>query len=361
MRKPWDYISPALLGLLIYFTIRLVNDTTTGFEFWSRSWAINLSEVFFTVMLGYLMHVLMRRIERKTRRTDSIGPGQIVKDFLSVYAVLALAVNVFGVSFVALTDDGLSWGDFVQLNVIPVLYLLLFFAIRRGNFYLQHFLDHKLQAERAANQQLKAELDYLKQQIHPHFLFNSLNTIYFQMDESVEEAKKTLEQFSELLRYQLYEASQPLLLLGKELEHLQSFIGLQQKRYSSKLKLTTNWPENTNGWYIQPLLMLPLVENAFKYVGGNYKLYIQGSIEGTVWKFTIRNGIPNLPSLPKPDSGIGLKNLKRRLELLYPDSHTLEIEKGKEAFFVRLEVELKGNEQLAIGNEQRISNGEWAK
>src|SRR5882757_11077190 len=142
------------------------------------------------------------------------------------------------------------------------------------------------------------------------------------MDEDVAAAKRSVEKFSELLRYQLYDQQQTV-AVGQEIRYLENFILLQKTRSSEKLRLETHFDQRLDGQQVYPLLFLPLVENAFKYVGGDYHLQIAADVneEQHRLEFKVTNAIP--PTIPvKAESGIGLENLRRRLELLYPGKHT---------------------------------------
>ncbi len=191
-------------------------------------------------------------------------------------------------------------------------------------------MELKLLVEKVRNDQLATELKFLKAQYHPHFLFNALNTIYFQMDENVGAAKESIEKFSELLRYQLYDQQQTV-PVSQEIRYLGNFIQLQQTRSSEKLRLEVEFDERLNGQLVYPLLFLPLVENAFKYVGGNYHIRISARVEGPAIRFEVGNGVPaELPM--RKEGGIGLENLRRRLELLYPGRHSLTVAKTNGRF-----------------------------
>jgi sensor histidine kinase YesM len=202
----------------------------------------------------------------------------------------------------------------------------------RSRTFLKAYIDGKVQLEKITNDQLQTELKFLKAQYHPHFLFNALNTIYFQMDEDVAEAKKSVEKFSELLRYQLYDQQQTV-PVSQEIRYLQNFIELQEVRSSNKLQLSVHFDGKLNGQQVYPLLMLPLVENAFKYVGGDYWISIKAQVDMDELHFSVANAIPGEMPIPTPKaSGIGLDNLRRRLQLLYPEKHHLRIEKKDSQF-----------------------------
>jgi two-component system LytT family sensor kinase len=157
------------------------------------------------------------------------------------------------------------------------------------------------------------------------------------MDEDVAAAKKSMEKFSELLRYQLYDQQQ-MVPVSQEVHYLKNFIQLQQTRTSEKLKLDVHFDEKLNGQQVYPLLFLPLVENAFKYVGGDYYMQVFVSMEGRGIGLRVENSVP--AEIPvKKEGGIGLENLRRRLELLYPGRHSLMAEKKGPSFIASLWIE----------------------
>jgi LytS/YehU family sensor histidine kinase len=203
---------------------------------------------------------------------------------------------------------------------------------------MQAYIDNKLQLEKITNDHLQTELKFLKAQYHPHFLFNALNTVYFQMDDDVAGAKRSIEKFSGLLRYQLYDQQQQV-TVKQEISYLQNFIKLQQVRTSEKLQLSVYFDPALNGQPIYPLLLLPLVENAFKYVGGDYKICLAARLAEGALNFTVCNSMPAyIPA--KLNSGIGLENLRRRLELLYGGKSSVETIKENDTFKATLYIKL---------------------
>ncbi len=238
----------------------------------------------------------------------------------------------------ALTDDGLQWYDFVDINTIPLLYAFIYYGVVRSNTFLQAYIQNRLLLEKITNDKLQTELKFLKGQYHPHFLFNALNTIYFQMDENVEEAKKTVEKFSELLRYQLYDQQQTV-SISSEVQYLQNFIDLQKIRSSDKLQLDICFDKSLNGEQVYPLLFLPLVENAFKYVGGDFRINMELKKQAGEISFRVENSVPGEIRFEKK-GGIGLENLKRRLALLYPDRHVFSAKIKQDTFLAELKLTL---------------------
>ncbi|HEV7424129.1 MAG TPA: histidine kinase, partial [Candidatus Paceibacterota bacterium] len=267
---------------------------------------------------------------------------RIAKELLLVFIVNQLVVNLFMDPLVALTDDGMQWYDFFDINVIPLLYSIIYYGIFRSSSFLRAYIDNKILLEKITNDKLQTELKFLKAQYHPHFLFNALNTIYFQMDENVADAKKSVEKFSELLRYQLYDQQQQV-SMRQEMEYLENFIELQKVRASEKLKLNVNLDKQLNGQLVYPLLFLPLVENAFKYVGGDYTISVDARVHGNEINFVVGNSM-QLTSIPSKKNGIGLENLKRRLDLLYPGRYSLQTEKKGNHFLATMNLQLNADE-----------------
>jgi two-component system LytT family sensor kinase len=333
------YIFPALYGLLVYFTIRLLHDVDVDAQFWKRSWALNGIEMAFSIITGYAGIYLFKRLFKfyDKRWPIQFGYQGVVRELLILVFSNLVLVNLIMTPLVALTDDGLSWADFADINMIPTLYAIVYYGIARSSTYLRAYVDNKMQLEKVTNEHLETELKFLKAQYHPHFLFNALNTIYFQMDEDVKGAKRSIEKFSELLRYQLYDQQQKVPVM-QEIEYLQSYIELQKIRSSDKLQLNVDFDKQLNGQLVYPLLFLPLVENAFKFIGGDYQMLVGAKVEGNNIEFRVENSVPELKQSDAKAGGIGLENLKRRLCLLYPGKHLFTTETRNNNFIAELKV-----------------------
>ncbi|HZI00408.1 MAG TPA: histidine kinase, partial [Flavisolibacter sp.] len=161
---------------------------------------------------------------------------------------------------------------------------------------------------------------------------------------NVADAKLTIERFSSLLRYQLYDPHQ-MVSLDQELQHLQNFIDLQRVRVSKKLQLEVHFEAGCDKYSMYPLLLLPLVENAFKYVGGKYRIQIEASVKNNFLFFKVTNSIP---AQIKKGGGIGLQNLRRRLHLLYEGSHEFSARENGDYFeaFLKLQLQIHEVHQL---------------
>jgi sensor histidine kinase YesM len=333
------FIFPAVYGLIIYFTVRLLHDTEIGERFWRRDVVQNAFEMGCSIVTGYF-GVFM--FERLFKYFDKKWPLQfcyqnLVRELIILVICNLLLVNLILTPMAAFTDDGLSWGDLADICMIPTLYAIVYYGIARSRTYMMAYVDNRVLLEKVTNDHLQTELKFLKAQYHPHFLFNALNTIYFQMDEDIQGAKNSIEKFSELLRYQLYDQQQQVPVLN-ELEYLQGFIDLQKIRSSDRLRLTINFDPALNGQLVYPLLFLPFVENAFKFIGGDYVMNIDAKLQDDEIVFKVENAVPNFKIPAAKAGGIGLENLKRRLDLLYPGKYSLQTGLDDDTFTAELKL-----------------------
>lgn len=204
-------------------------------------------------------------------------------------------------------------------------------------WFEQRQLLRKIELER-----LNAELEYLKAQINPHFLFNSINTIFFQIDKQNSIARDALSSFSDMLRYQLYECNGHEIPIEKEVAYLKNYVKLQRHRWGDNYRISFS-EENATDFSIAPLVLIPFVENAFKHVSHfpkDNEIRINLRRSGNAFSMSVFNTCQ--PEQPGHVSGggIGLKNVSRRLELLYPGKHNLEFCNAPGSFQVNLEIRI---------------------
>ena len=201
--------------------------------------------------------------------------------------------------------------------------------------------------EQAARENASAELQLLKAQIHPHFLFNSLNNIYSFALEASPKAPEMIQKLSGMLHYMLYECKQALVPLEKELKMLEDYVSLEKIRYGTRLKIEVQFPDNCDQLLIAPLLLIPFVENSFKH--GTSKMLAHPRInlsivtQNGILYFKLMNSRPTgIEEISvNGNRGLGLKNVKKRLELLYRDRHELQIMDEPSSYSVWLAIALK--------------------
>jgi len=214
--------------------------------------------------------------------------------------------------------------------------------------FLLEYLRTESHMEDLKNEQMKSELSFLRSQISPHFIFNILNSIvYLIRTKSDKKAEDVTIRLSSLMRYMLYDSDQKMILLAKEFEYLKNYIDLQKMRFEGDVKITMKEEGNMASYKIEPMLLIPFVENAVKHG----VTYVDNPFIDVF--FIIQDGVLTFRVLYKKgqvrqeikdeSSGIGMKNVIRRLELLYPNKHILEIKDESDSFEVFLSIELVDN------------------
>ncbi len=226
-------------------------------------------------------------------------------------------------------------------NVIPH-----FFLVIAGAAFKLVFDQLRLQKRIAelAKENAEAELNFLKSQINPHFLFNSLNAVYFLIDKNNPDARQALHTFSDMLRYQLYEANGEKIPIEKEINYLQDYVQLQQLRKDENYKVEFNCSPEVKNFSIEPLLLIPFVENAFKHISHrtNEANFVKVDLARSngYFEFAVENSREEGIYTTEQHGGIGMNNVKRRLELLYPDAHKLDVNNDANTFKINLKLKI---------------------
>ena len=273
------------------------------------------------------------------------------KEKISVKEVLLVIFNAFFAVTVGtmlssfLTDNDVPiWTTTIRNYGLLVPILFIYYIVMRNSQISEELHRQTQQIEKIKNNQLETELKYLRAQYHPHFLFNALNTIYFRIDEQNIEAKNTVELLSELLRYQLYNMEKEV-NISEEINFINRYIQFQQLRMSKRLIMNVSIDNTLNEQKIYPLIYQPFLENAFKYVGGEYWINLEMKWLNKQIIFHLENSLPEkMPPAKKSGAGIGIENIKRRLALLYSDKYCLNIEQKEKSFLVELNINTYSNE-----------------
>ena len=190
---------------------------------------------------------------------------------------------------------------------------------------------------------LKTELSFLRSQVSPHFMFNVLNNMVALARKGSDQLEPSLIKLSSLLRYMLYETDEEKVPLDKEVEYLQSYIDLQNQRFGKKVKTCVSLNNIDGNYFIEPMLLIPFVENAFKHGTGlieDAEIDIELTVKNGLLNFLVRNKFEETSEIKDKTSGIGLVNVMRRLNLLYKESHSLLINKKDKWFTVSLQINL---------------------
>ncbi|KAA5532253.1 hypothetical protein F0919_15765 [Taibaiella lutea] len=240
---------------------------------------------------------------------------------------------------IGLKGSGLGWVDY-YFSVIPSLFFLLFtFAI---GYLTQQYFRVKRQQEIIGKKQTESELSLLKSQINPHFLFNVLNSIYALSLKKSDKTPEIVLKLSDILRYMLYETKQEKVPLEKEIDMIENYIEIEKIRIGSQQQISLEIKGAFDSYIIAPVILIPFVENAVKHgldsMSENAFVNIKIQIEQGILKFYCSNNYKE-NNIKRP-GGIGLENVRKRLELLYPGKHNLLIKNENAIFTVTLNLTL---------------------
>ena len=245
------------------------------------------------------------------------------------------------------------WGRQILFNYPTIVGFALAIKLLK-NWYLK-----QKEAAQVAREKINAELQLLKAQVHPHFLFNTLNNIYSFIINDSPAAPEVLKKLSTLLRYIIYECNQPLVKLEKELKMIRDYIDLEKIRYGENFNMSLQIQGNAINKMICPLLLIPFLENSFKHGASQMLTHPWVNLDITIGEenlhFNLSNSKPTLTGERTVTKGLGLNNVKKRLAILYPGMHSLNITEDVMSFSVSLKVPLlqpNENGQKSITGKQ---------
>lgn len=306
--------------------------------------------VFIPLQQYALEYVLFKRIEEDHVQIISPLSKAKIAEFhtLSPRKEIRIVVRRDSISHdrffnVPLPAHKLFFNETLQTSVSSVLFVLLLsgFVSVAGEFFKTDKKRKELE-----NQRLNAELAFLKSQVNPHFFFNTLNTIYLLAHKKSDQTEHVVVKLSEIMRYMIYESNAAEVSLSREIKYLSDYIDLQKMRLSKKIEVQFNVEGDAGNLLIAPMMLIPFIENAFKH-GISYLeesfIFIEIKIFGSNIAFATRNKIFSKKEGVEESSGVGLENVQKRLALLYPGRHTLNIDQQNKEFVVDLNIRLKND------------------
>jgi two-component system sensor histidine kinase AlgZ len=228
----------------------------------------------------------------------------------------------------------------VQITAIT-LFIVLFVGMLR---FAVDWFEFEARKKEVENERLIAELNFLKAQINPHFLFNTLNNLYYLAYTKSENTTEVIAKLSQMMRYMIYDSNHPRVLLNKEIEYMQNYISLERLRLNNQIPIQFKIEGSSENISIAPLIFITFLENAFKHGVSNNNpnawVNIMILLQGNECIYTVENSKANGVGLKVEKSGIGLQNVERRLELSYPNQYKIKIEDKPEVYCVQLNLTL---------------------
>ncbi len=277
-------------------------------------------------------------------------PQYLLKKRIGLYFLLLvvglITIIAVNVSFIYLTYDLIEHRhkfDFLHSALFAVYPGIMAFALSSFVRITMEWFKNERQKKEMEAEKLSSELAFLKSQVNPHFLFNILNNICSLARKKSDETENAIIKLSQIMRYMLQDSKDEKVSLEKEVDYLQSYIELQRLRLSESVIIDFSSEGRCELLSIEPLLLIPFVENAFKH-GVSYQessaIHIRLTCQGHAISFVVENHIAKpRGGVTEQGSGIGLKNVTRRLELLYPGKHQLKISDDDNQYKVELDIQ----------------------
>jgi two-component system sensor histidine kinase AlgZ len=326
----------AFWAVYLSFIIMHISSSQTGPHIhWGRVLLASLINLLYLLSLSYLNYFYLIPVFLLKNKI-----GAFIAVFITSFAAFTLArigieTLAFGGSWV-LQSPATSQ---VIIQLVIDLFIILFIGLLRFAF---DWLDLDVRRRQLETEKLNAELKFLKAQINPHFLFNTLNNLYYLSTIKSDSAPLIISKLSEVMRYMIYDSNHAQVPLAKEIEYMQHYIALERLRVREGIPLEFEVAGRTD-ILISPLILITFLENAFKHgiSNGNDHCWIKVrlDVDGTRLVYMIANSKIKTTSYLADGEGIGLKNVKRRLDLSYPGKHQLNINNREDSYSVTLTIE----------------------
>lgn len=272
--------------------------------------------------------------------------GSYLLRFLPVFAVLSYLILLGKRAILAPFFGPDSWvysTRFAVSVILTSLFIVVFVGLLR---FVENYFHHEAERKENENRQLTSELRFLRAQVNPHFLFNTLNNLYYLAVNESPRTPEIIAKLSGMMRYMLHDSNHPTVVLAKEIEYMENYIELEKMRLNDDVPIAFEVDINpASGARIVPLILITFLENAFKHgianAGGKSWITVSIQQKGSVLHYQVRNAkVGESEKTVGEKSGIGLANVKRRLELSYPNQHVLSTTETDQEYTVHLQLHL---------------------
>lgn len=304
---------------------------------WNRVLIIASIQIVFAAIISYVNYFYLLPVLLDQKKVMVYLLQFILVFSLAITIRIWLDRNVFD----ALIDRSYVFRTrFVVQVVTSNLFIVIFVGMLR---FAKDWFELDAKRKEIEREKLMAEVNFLKAQINPHFLFNTLNNLYYLAYSKSDNTTEVIDKLSKMMRYMIYDSNHPKVLLSKEIEYMQNYVSLERLRLNNETPVEFEVIGDPSDNKIAPLIFITFLENAFKHGVSNAQkeCWVRVSIEvkGHSCTYTVENSrIPERPSDPK--SGIGLANIKRRLELSYPENYELNVQDLPDSYKVQLTLNL---------------------
>lgn len=305
---------------------------------WDRVITIVSVQVGFAALISYLNYffLLPSFLEKKKAAKYLLG-----------FIVLFFAIISIRIGLERYILDGFTHQDrylyrtrFVVQTITSNLFIVIFVGMLR---FAQDWFELDAKRKEIEHEKLIAELNFLKAQINPHFLFNTLNNLYYLAYSKSDNTTEVIDKLSKMMRYMIYDSNHPKVLLSKEIEYMKNYVSLERLRLNNEIPIDFEVRGELDECKIAPLIFIAFLENAFKHGVSNAKndcwVKVLIEVNGKECIYTVENSIVQRQK-EEGKSGIGLSNIRRRLELSYPQDHELKVTPLPDRYLVQLKLNL---------------------
>ena len=324
-----------------YFLYEWLGNAAVGSEY--KRYAINAAVI---VPISFCatwvtVHVLIAQFFLKGKRTTFwiLFAGTAI-----VFTLMRRAFNYY-YTYPLYYPEGQQTMSFLfpPKLIIEGVNIYLIVALYAMFYFLRAWYEQQRTAQQLQKDKAEAQLELLKSQVQPHFIFNTLNNIYSYAQQNNEQTSELIYRLSALLSYMLYDSRETTILLSKELEYINNYIELEKIRYGKRLDVSFNVFDRVDHFRIAPLLLLPLIENSFKHgVSNNIKdgwIRVDITLNDEWLSVKIENSCDDrVNGTAGPRNGIGLENVKKRLDILYQDNYEFKCIKENDSFLTILKI-----------------------
>lgn len=328
------------LVLVTPFVVLLGGDP--NYTYWQAFRDVMLQALAYAVLVYINLLVLVPQFLQQRRFGAYLG---LLLVCLALTVPLHALAEYFSYQRTPLREAGNL--NYWLLLLMSAINMMVMIALTSGLKFAKKWFVHQRETQVLEREKLQAELKFLKAQINPHFLFNTLNNLYSLTLKKSDQAPDMVLKLSEMMRYMLYHSNERIVPLEKEITYMRNYIDLEQMRKLDKAEVSFEVDDDYEGKMIAPLLLIPFLENSFKHgISHNTSpgwVRVKMQIDDNRLNFVIENSKPKNghKHINGTDHGVGLKNVKRRLDLLYPDNYTLKIEDTPDHYKTELKLNLQ--------------------
>lgn len=305
---------------------------------WSKGIKLLTVQFLFTFLIAYLnyFYFLPRFLKHKKLWLFLLELGIV----FAVLIFLRVHLQRYIIDGYTFQERRFYSSTFIVQMVAVTLFVTIFIGLLR---FVRDWFRFEASKKEVENEKLTAELNFLRAQINPHFLFNTLNNLYYLAYTKSENTTEVIAKLSQVMRYMIYESNHARVLLDKEIEYMENYISLERLRLNNNIPIRFEVKGPREQVQIAPLILITFLENAFKHgvTNNNTEAWvnIMVEIQGDHLMYTVENSkIRQAQADNGGKSGIGLANVSRRLELLYPDVYSLEVEEDEKRYYIRLKL-----------------------